>query len=60
MKSAPPPDLVARCVSRLIGQANPPLRVTVGDSFQAGVAPLIFRVLPQRVRLWGLKKYYRL
>jgi hypothetical protein len=32
----------------------------VGDPFQAFLAPLIFRFLPQRVRIWGLKKYYRL
>ena len=58
MKGAPPPELVARAVLKLIEQSNPPPRVTVGDFFQAGVAPLIFRFLPQRVRLWGLKKYY--
>lgn len=60
LQAAPPPELVARRIVRLIGQKNPPPRVTVGGAFQAGVAPLIFRLLPQRVRLWGLKKYYRL
>jgi hypothetical protein len=58
MKAAPPPELVARRVMRLIDQANPPARVTVGDSFQSIVAPFIFRFLPQGVKLWGLKKYY--
>jgi short-subunit dehydrogenase len=58
MKTAPPPELVARQVLKLIEQTNPPPRVTVGDSFQSVVAPLIFRALPQRVSLWGLKKYY--
>jgi len=58
MKNAPKPDLVARCVCELIGQTNPPPRITVGDAFQTKVAPLIFRFLPQRVRLWGLKRYY--
>ncbi|MBA2435060.1 MAG: SDR family NAD(P)-dependent oxidoreductase [Chthoniobacterales bacterium] len=58
MKNAPPPDLVARAVLKLIAQDNPPPRITVGDTFQSGVAPLVFRLLPQRVRLWGLKKYY--
>jgi short-subunit dehydrogenase len=58
MKNAPKPDLVARRVCELIDQANPPPRVTVGDGFQAKIAPLIFRFLPQRVRIWGLKKYY--
>lgn len=58
MKGAPPPELVARRVLHLIADENPPARVTVGDAFQAGVAPMIFRFLPQRLRLWGLKKYY--
>lgn len=58
MKAAPSPELVARRVMKLIDQTNPPVRVTVGDWFQSIVAPLIFRFLPQRVKLWGLEKYY--
>src|SRR5947208_8827180 len=58
MKNAPKPDLVARCVCELIDQANPPPRITVGDVFQTKIAPLIFRFLPQRIRIWGLKRYY--
>jgi len=58
MKKAPKPDLVARRVCELIDQTNPPPRMTVGDRFQTQVAPLIFRFLPQRVRIWGLKRYY--
>jgi short-subunit dehydrogenase len=58
MKKAPKPELVARCVCELIDRPNPPLRATVGDMFQTKIAPLIFRFLPQRVRIWGLKKYY--
>ena len=58
MKAAAPPELVACRVMKLIDQANPPARITVGDSFQSIVAPLIFRFLPQHVKLWGLKKYY--
>src|SRR5438270_3481173 len=58
MKSAPAPESVARRVCALIEQTNPPPRVTVGDAFQSKIAPLIFRFLPQRVRIWGLKKYY--
>ena len=60
MKAAPKPDIVARQIAKLIDAANPPPRVTVGDAFQSMVAPFIFRFLPQRVRIWGLKKYYRL
>jgi NAD(P)-dependent dehydrogenase (short-subunit alcohol dehydrogenase family) len=58
MQNAPPPELVAHRILRLLADENPPPRVTVGDSFQAGIAPLIFRFLPQRLRIWGLKKYY--
>jgi short-subunit dehydrogenase len=60
MKAAPKPDLVARRIAQLIDAANPPPRVTVGDTFQSKIAPFIFRFLPQRVRIWGLKNYYRL
>jgi len=60
MKNAPPPDLVAKRVLELIDSPNPPPRVTVGDAFQSKVAPFIFRLLPQRVRIWGLKMYYRI
>jgi short-subunit dehydrogenase len=60
MKKAPGPDLVARHVLKLINAAHTPPRTTVGDAFQSKIAPLIFRFLPQRVRLWGLKRYYKL
>jgi short-subunit dehydrogenase len=60
MKSAPPPDLVAQHVLRLVNSLQPPLRITVGDTFQSKIAPLIFRFLPQRLRLWGLKRYYQI
>ena len=58
MKSAPGPELVARAILNVIDQADPPMRVLVGDVFQAKIAPFIFRFLPQRTRIWGLKKYY--
>jgi short-subunit dehydrogenase len=60
MKSAPPPDLVAQHVLRLISTSRPPPRTTVGDAFQSKIAPLIFRFLPQRLRLWGLKRFYQI
>lgn len=60
MKAAPKPDLVARRIAKLIDAGNPPARTTVGGTFQAAIAPLIFRFLPQPVRIWGLKKYYKL
>jgi short-subunit dehydrogenase len=58
MKAAPTPDLVAKHILKVIDATNPPPRVTVGEMFQTKIAPLIFRFLPQRVRIWGLKKYY--
>jgi short-subunit dehydrogenase len=60
MKSAPAPDLVAQHVLRLISAVRPPPRITVGDAFQSKIAPLIFRFLPQRLRVWGLKRYYQI
>ena len=58
LKKAPKPELVAAQVCRLISASTPAPRVTVGDFFQGKVAPFIFRFLPQRLRVWGLKKYY--
>jgi len=60
MKKAPGPELVARHVLKLIDSAHTPPRITVGDAFQSKIGPLIFRFLPQRVRLWGLRRYYKL
>ena len=58
LKNAPKPELVAARVCQLVTAETPPPRVTVGDFFQSTVAPFIFRFLPQRVRIWGLRKYY--
>jgi short-subunit dehydrogenase len=58
MKNAPGPDLVALEVLKLIQSVEPPPRVTVGNVFESKIAPLIFKFLPQRVRIWGLKRYY--
>jgi short-subunit dehydrogenase len=58
MKKAPGPELVAQQVLKLIKSMQPPPRVAVGDVFESKIAPLIFRLLPQRVRIWGLKRYY--
>ena len=60
LREAPKPELVARRILKLIDQKNPPPRVRVGGTFQATIAPFIFRFLPQRLRIWGLKQYYRL
>jgi NAD(P)-dependent dehydrogenase (short-subunit alcohol dehydrogenase family) len=58
MKKAPSPELVAQRIAKLIDDANPPPRVTVGDAFQAVITPLVFRLLPHRTRIWVLRKYY--
>src|SRR5436190_861654 len=60
MNKAPGPELVAQHVLNLLDAVKPPPRVAVGDVFQSKIAPLIFRFLPQRVRIWGLKRYYGL
>ena len=60
MNNAPSPDLVARRVLDLVNAADPAPRITVGDVFQSKIAPLIFRFLPQKIRLWGLRRYYDL
>jgi short-subunit dehydrogenase len=58
LTAAPKPELVARRVLQLIEETNPPPLLIVGDFFQARIAPFILRFLPQRVQIWGLKKYY--
>jgi short-subunit dehydrogenase len=60
LKQAPKSDIVARHILRLVERRNPAPRSTVGGVFQARIAPFIFRFLPQRIRIWGLKKYYQL
>ncbi len=60
MKAAPGPELVARRILQLVNGESSPARLTVGNLFQARIAPFIFRFIPQSVRIWGLKKYYRL
>ena len=58
MNNAPGPEMVALQVLKLLHGVEPPPRLTVGNAFEAKIAPLIFRFLPQRVRVWGLKRYY--
>ncbi len=60
LKNAPSPELVAQHILKIIDQEDPPPRVTVGNFFQATFAPLIFRFLPQRGRLWGLRNHFRI
>ena len=58
MASAPKPELVAEQIARLVEEPNPPPRLIVGDFFQSNIAPILYRLLPQRVRIWALRRYY--
>ena len=58
MKAAPKPEVVAARIARLIDERHPASRVTVGDSFESVIAPAIFALLPPRLRVWGLRRYY--
>jgi uncharacterized protein len=58
MKAAPGPEVVARAILKVVAEKDPPMQIVVGELFQAKIAPFIFRFLPQRVRIWGLKMYY--
>ncbi len=58
MKAAPPPELVGRRVVELVEAEHLPPRLLVGNFFQSKLAPVLYQLLPQRVRLWGLRKYY--
>ena len=58
MKNAPKPELVAKRIALLVAEKNPAPRVTVGDTFQSIIGPMIFSLLPPRVRVWGLRRYY--
>jgi NAD(P)-dependent dehydrogenase (short-subunit alcohol dehydrogenase family) len=58
MKRAPKPGIVAERIARLVDKTNPPPRVSVGDTFESVIAPMIFSVFPPRLRVWGLRRYY--
>lgn len=60
MRNAPDPDVVAQRIVQLVEEGPQAPRVTVGDAFQAVVAPNLFSLLPPRLRVWGLRKYYRI
>ncbi len=60
MKAAPPPQVVARAVLRLMNDPNPPPVVIVGGFFQARVAPLAARLSPPRVLERALRRFHHL
>lgn len=55
------PERVGESIVRLVeASRRSPARVAVGSRFQAGVAPLLARLVPTRALRWGLMRYYRL
>ena len=55
------PERVGESIVRLVEASHrSPPRITVGSRFQAGIAPLLARLVPTRVLRWGLMRYYRL
>jgi NAD(P)-dependent dehydrogenase (short-subunit alcohol dehydrogenase family) len=58
MKQAPKAEIVAERIARLVNAMNPPPRVRVGDTFQAVIAPMVSSILPPRLRILGLRRYY--
>jgi NAD(P)-dependent dehydrogenase (short-subunit alcohol dehydrogenase family) len=60
MKAAPGPEVVARKIVGIVESETTTPRITAGGWFQAQVAPAIFRFLPQRLGLWGLRQFYKL
>jgi NAD(P)-dependent dehydrogenase (short-subunit alcohol dehydrogenase family) len=60
MAAAPPPQLVARAILKIINSPNPPPVVTVGSFFQAHLGPLIARFGSARINEWVLRRYYKI
>lgn len=55
------PEGAGDAIVRLVESERPvPSRITVGSRFQAGMAPLLARLVPTRALRWGLRRYYRL
>ena len=60
MESAPPADLAARAILRLLEQKNPPPVMRCGSFFQATIGPLGPRLLPQAWLLDSIRGYFHL
>ena len=55
------PERAGESIVRLVeAKRRNPARVTAGSRFQAGVAPILTRLVPTRLLRWGLERYYRL
>jgi NAD(P)-dependent dehydrogenase (short-subunit alcohol dehydrogenase family) len=60
MNEAPPPDLVARAILKIMRQSHPPAVTRVGAFFQAALGPLGVRLLPQGRLRDSIRAYYGL
>ncbi len=60
LQRAPGPEIVAEAIMRVIESGEPAPRLTVGGFFQAIMAPLAVRLLPQRASLRLIRKFYRI
>jgi len=58
-RSGASPEQVARVVERIVHQRSPRPRYRVGPAFQK-LAVVLKSILPNRLFLWALSKYYRL
>lgn len=58
-RSGSSPDEVARTIARVINSANPRPRYRTGPLYEK-LAVFLKRVLPERVFLWAIRKYYRI
>ena len=59
MAGAPPPEVVARTICRLVTEEATAVRRamhTVGNVWQAVGGPLAYRILPRRLMLWTVRK----
>jgi len=54
-----PPEEVARTIARIISSTNPKPRYRTGPFYEK-LAVFLKRLLPERVFLWAIRKYYRI
>jgi short-subunit dehydrogenase len=60
MRSAPPPELIARAILRLLRRKTTPCIVREGTFHQSVVAPIGSRLLPRSVLLQSIRSHYHL
>ncbi len=60
MAEAPPPELIARAIEKIISVKNPPAIARRGTFFQATLGALGVRLLPHRRLLDSIRQYYSL